>query len=53
MGKIAKIPFIMPIASVLLFGGASAFKSSGVLGDQIRTIEVRMHGAIYLHLYAS
>jgi len=53
VGKIAKIPFIILIASVLLFGGASALKSSGILGDQIRAIEVTMHGAIYLHLCAS
>ncbi|MDD9175001.1 VanZ family protein [Aliivibrio sp. S2TY2] len=53
MGKIAKIPFIILIASVLLFGGASFLKSSGVLIDQIRDIEATMHGSIYLHLCAS
>lgn len=53
MGKIAKLPFTILIASVLLFGSASIFKSSGILGNEIRTVEIAIHGAIYLHLLAS
>ena len=53
MGKIAKMPFTILIASVLLFGSASIFKSSGILGNEIRTVEIAIHGAIYLHLFAS
>lgn len=53
MGKIAKMPFTILIASVLLFGSASIFKSSGILGNEIRAVEIAIHGAIYLHLFAS
>ncbi|MDD9156060.1 VanZ family protein [Aliivibrio sp. S4TY2] len=53
MGKIAKMPFTILITSVLLFGSASIFKSSGILGNEIRTVEIAIHGAIYLHLFAS
>ena len=53
MNKIAKIPSIILIASILLFGNASILKSSGILSNEIRAVEVAVNGDIYLHLFAS
>lgn len=53
MSKIDKVPFIILVMSVVLFGSASILKSSGILGSEIRSVEVAIHGAIYLHLFAS
>lgn len=38
---------------IFLFGSASIFKSSGILGNEIHSVEIAINGAIYLHLCAS
>lgn len=53
MGKIDKTPFIILMLLVFLFGSASIFKSSGILGNKIHSVEIAINGAIYLHLFAS
>ncbi|MGR5483271.1 VanZ family protein [Vibrio sp. PID17_43] len=53
MDRISKVPLIILIVSIFVFGGASVFKSSGLFFEQIRTIETTIGGSIYLHLCAS
>lgn len=53
MDNVAKAPLVILIVSVFAFGSASILKSSNILAEEIRSIELIMGGSIYLHLCAS
>ncbi|MGR5130763.1 VanZ family protein [Vibrio alfacsensis] len=53
MDNVAKMPLVILVVSVFAFGSASVLKSSNILAEEIRSIEVAMGGSLYLHLCAS